>query len=96
MDKLKLLDYERDFCKKKYVWLARACSNSAPASVTLCLAANIPTKHACPSLRRFHRKPYRKPLSRLYFAVQDTTGQGQQFFYFASLVSGMYSAITYC
>lgn len=53
VDKLKLLDYERDFCKKK--------------------------------------KPYRKPLSRLYFAVQDTTGQGQQFFYFASLASWLLS-----
>lgn len=33
------------------------------------------------------RKPYRKPLSRLYFAVPDSSGAGQQFFYFASLVS---------
>lgn len=33
------------------------------------------------------RKPYRKSLSRLYFAVPDTIGnQSQQFFYFASLV----------
>jgi len=53
VDKLKLLDYERDFCKKK--------------------------------------KPYRKPLSRLYFAVQDSSGQGTQFFYFASLAAWLLS-----
>lgn len=52
VDKLKLLDYERDFCKKK--------------------------------------KPYRKPLSRLYFAVPDSgTNQTGQFFYFTSLVRGL-------
>ncbi|GAX75055.1 hypothetical protein CEUSTIGMA_g2499.t1 [Chlamydomonas eustigma] len=50
VDKLKLLDYEKDFCRRK--------------------------------------KPYRKPLSRLYFALPLPSGsQSEQFFYFTGLAS---------
>mmetsp|Transcript_14908 Transcript_14908/g.32320 ORF Transcript_14908/g.32320 Transcript_14908/m.32320 type:complete len:480 (-) Transcript_14908:727-2166(-) len=50
IDKLKLLEYERDFCRKK--------------------------------------KPYRKPMSRLYFAATLPSGnQSEQFFYFTGLTS---------
>ncbi|GFR50652.1 hypothetical protein Agub_g12901 [Astrephomene gubernaculifera] len=51
-DKLKLLNYEADFCRKK--------------------------------------KPYRKPLSRLYFAV-PMTNTSEQFFYFTSLAHWLLS-----
>lgn len=37
-----------------------------------------------------HRKPYRKPLNRLYFAISDPSSTGNaQFFYFTCLVSGL-------
>lgn len=50
VDKLRLLDYERDFCRRK--------------------------------------KPYRKPLTRTYFAVPlPNNNHSEQFFYFSSLVA---------
>ncbi len=50
MDKLKLLEYEKDFCRRK--------------------------------------KPFRKPLSRLYFALPLPSGsQSEQFSYFTGLTS---------
>ncbi|KAF5828216.1 intra-flagellar transport protein 57-domain-containing protein [Dunaliella salina] len=56
VDKLKLLDYEREFCRKK--------------------------------------KPYRKPLNRLYFAVPDNSTAGNsQFFYFTCLATWLINLV---